>query len=97
MRLRETLARAAAEDWESTVGAWRGITLAPGAMRRKEVAGSVPLVPGVPVRLSVEYGLEAMVPCGEEETERRCVLDCRVREIVERSEDDYRLEAEVGI
>ena len=71
-RLRDTMARAAAEDWEATVGAWRGLTLTAGAMRRKEVAASVPLVPGVPVEVSVEYGLEAMVPCGEEETERRC-------------------------
>ncbi|HEU4384026.1 MAG TPA: hypothetical protein VFR85_11070 [Anaeromyxobacteraceae bacterium] len=71
-RLRDTLARATAEDWEATVGAWRGQSLAAGGMRRKQVAASLPLVPAVPVRMSVEYGLEALVPCAEEETERRC-------------------------
>ncbi|HET6922303.1 MAG TPA: hypothetical protein VFI16_04060, partial [Anaeromyxobacteraceae bacterium] len=71
-RARETLDRINAHDWETSVGAWRGLTLAPGALRRKEVAGFVPLVPGVPARVEVEYGLEAAVPCGEEETERRC-------------------------
>lgn len=71
-RLRDTMARAAAEDWDVTVGAWRGLTLAAGAMRRQEVAGSLPLVPAVPARLSLEYGLEAMVPCSDEDTARRC-------------------------
>ena len=71
-RVRDTLARAAAEDWDATVGAWRGLTLAAGAVHRKEVAGSLPLVPAVATRISLEYGLEAMVPCGEDDTERRC-------------------------
>ncbi len=71
-RLRDTLARLSAQDWEATVGAWRGLTLIGGALRRKEVAASVPLIPGVPARLAVEYGLEALVPCGDEETQRRC-------------------------
>jgi hypothetical protein len=71
-RVRETLDRATAQDWETSVGAWHGLTLASGAMRRKEVAASVPLIPGVASRLEVEYGLEALVPCGDEETERRC-------------------------
>ncbi len=71
-RARDTLGRINALDWETSVGAWRGLTVIPGAFRRKELAGSVPLIPGVPARTEVEYGLEAMVPCGEEETERRC-------------------------
>lgn len=71
-RLRDTLARVTAQDWEATVGAWRGRTLSAGALQRKEVAGGVPLVPGVPARLEVQYGLEALVPCEEEGTERRC-------------------------
>lgn len=71
-RVRETLDRVTGQDWETSVAAWRGLTLDAGAMRRKEVAASIPLIPGVAARMEVEYGLEALVPCGDEETERRC-------------------------
>lgn len=71
-RSRQALARIVAEDWEMTVGTWRGRTLREGRLERRRVDASVPNAPGVPTLLEVEYGLEGLVPCREEETERRC-------------------------
>jgi hypothetical protein len=70
---RTALARMAAEDWELTAGAWRGQGLQEGQPRRKRFDGIVPLMPGVPATLDVEYGLAGRVPCGEGAPERRCV------------------------
>ncbi len=69
---RRGLARAAAEDWEVSVGAWRGQRFEPGQPRRKRVEGSLPLLPGVAASLDVEYGLRGRVPC-EDDAEPRCV------------------------
>lgn len=71
-RSRQALARIVAEDWEMTVGAWRGRTVGEGRFERRQVEASVPNAPGVPTLLDVEYGLEGLVPCREEDTERRC-------------------------
>ena len=73
VRVRESLARLVAQDWEVTVGAWRGQAFAEGELQRKEVAATLPLVPGVATRMAVELGMEGRVPCSDDETERRCV------------------------
>jgi hypothetical protein len=77
---RRALARSTAFDWELLVGAWAGRTLAPGETRRKQVWAYVPDLIRIEALLDVEYGLEARVPCTEEETARRCVqLSYRAR------------------
>lgn len=70
---RQALARSAATDWQIMVGAWAGRTLVPGQPIRVQVTGGVPLMATAETQLEVELGTEGRVPCGPDETERRCV------------------------
>jgi len=70
---RKALARMAAEDWELTAGAWQGRRLVEGDAVVKQVAGSVPLLPGLEAPLDVELLLQGRLPCEEGEAEARCV------------------------
>jgi len=72
-RARQALIRSTAFDWEVMVGAWAGEKLAPDRMNRKQVRAYVPDLAAVEALLDVEYGLEARVPCTEEDAVRRCV------------------------
>ena len=77
---RQALIRSTAFDWELMVGGWAGETLAPNHAKRKRMKAYVPHLVAVEALLDVEYGLEARVPCAEEETARRCVeLSYRAR------------------
>lgn len=69
---RRTLERLSAEDWEASVGLWRGQKLELGKPRHRRVESSLPLIPGIPAVMDTEDGLEGLVPCREGETERRC-------------------------
>ncbi len=71
--MRRALVRAAAEDWEITVGAWAGRRLERDRPLHKTFQGSVPLLPIVQSLLDVEYVFDGRVPCAPDETERRCV------------------------
>ncbi len=79
-RARQALIRSTAFDWELMVGAWVGERLAPDQVHRRQLKAHVPLLIAVEALLDVEYGLEARVPCSDEETARRCVaLSYRAR------------------
>jgi hypothetical protein len=70
---RRALARSTAFDWEVMVGAWAGQTLRQGGPKTKKMKASVPLFAAAETTLDVEYVLEGLVPCTEEDTARRCV------------------------
>ena len=72
-KARQALIRSTAFDWELLVGAWAGEKLAAGQVRRKQVKAYVPDLQAIESVLEVEYGLEARVPCKDEDTVRRCV------------------------
>jgi len=77
---RRTLQRLAAEDWEASVGLWRGQTFELGKPRHRRIEASLPLIPGIPALMDSEHGLEGLVPCEEGETQRRCAeLTFRMR------------------
>ncbi len=69
---RQTLHRLSAEDWEASVGLWRGQRLEMGKPRHRTIEASLPLVPGILALMDAEHGLEGLVPCEEGETQRRC-------------------------
>jgi len=62
---RAALERIAELDWELTAGAWAGRTLEAGRPLARQFAGSMPLLPGVPVLLEVEQTLLGSTPCDE--------------------------------
>jgi len=77
---RRTLQRLTAEDWEASVGLWRGQRLELGKPRHRRIESSLPLIPGIPAAMDAEYGLEGLVPCEEGEAQRRCAeLTYRMR------------------
>jgi hypothetical protein len=79
-KAREALIRSTAWDWELLVGAWSGQELEPEKAQRAKVKGYLPSLPAVGALLDAEYGMEARVPCTDEDTVRRCVqLSYRAR------------------
>ncbi len=77
---RRTLQRLTAEDWEASVGLWRGQRLELGKPRHRRVEASLPLVPGIVAAMDAEHGLEGLVSCDEGEKQPRCTeLSYRMR------------------
>ncbi|HZZ86592.1 MAG TPA: hypothetical protein VFE30_18845 [Anaeromyxobacteraceae bacterium] len=72
-KARESIRRQVRDDWEQTVGAWRGRRLSAGQVVKAEQEGALALLPSVVGTMEVEYLFRGRVPCEEGQAEARCV------------------------
>ena len=72
-KARESIRRQVREDWEQTVGAWRGRRLVEGQTAKAEQEAPLSLLPSVLGVMDVEYLYRGRVACEEGQPELRCV------------------------
>lgn len=69
----EALAAAAADEWNSLVGAWLDADLAVGGFYELESSFQSPLFPGVELPVFMEFSVPGRVPCTADDDRARCV------------------------
>ncbi|BDG08291.1 hypothetical protein [Anaeromyxobacter paludicola] len=85
---RDSIGRQVREDWEMTVGAWRGRSLAAGRPVTSQQEGALALLPAVTGTMDVELLFHKRVPCEEGQAEARCVELARTVRPAKKSEQE---------